>query len=85
METTMIDDQGRELQPGDTFEAEMCVDESTIVDVGQEETVYEGEYLITVPEGQKAIIRYELAASEGKSDEEMDVDTGAMVSLRDGG
>jgi hypothetical protein len=55
------------------------------VDVGQEETVYEGEYLITVPEGQKAIIRYELAASEGKSDEEMDVDTGAMVSLRNGG
>ena len=55
----MIDDNGNELGPGSKFEFEGEVDESCKPELDKEVVFNEGEYIVYVPPGQRAVVRYE--------------------------
>jgi len=77
----MHNDDGQDLHPGDHVNVK--IDEATDIELGQENVLYEGDYMIYVPRGQKAIVRYELAATEGETNE-MDSDSGVVFNASDG-
>jgi len=64
----MEDDQGRELQPGDSFEGTFHVESSQEPELGEDTVLGPGDYNIYVPPGQRAVIRYEIAI-EGEDDD----------------
>lgn len=81
----MKDDNGNDLQPGDRIEGSWQVDQSIEPDVGEDTVLYEGEYHIYVPPGQRAIVRYETSVStEGENDKPRDnPDDGVVFNAND--
>jgi len=57
----MKDDDNQELNPGDDFEFAGQVDESIDAELEEDNVLYAGEYIVYVPPGQRATVRYELA------------------------
>jgi hypothetical protein len=51
------------IQAGDQIEAHLIIDEMAEPEPGEDTVLYEGEYLINVPAGQKATVRYETSVS----------------------
>ena len=60
----MNDDNDNELEPGQAFEFEGQVDSSTTPELNKENVLYEGEYMIYVPPGQKATVVYSVAVND---------------------
>ena len=58
----MKDDRGKSLGVGSAFEFEGVIDEAaTDIALGEDQVLFEGEYMIYVPPGQKATVVYTLA------------------------
>jgi len=75
----MKDADGNVLQPGDSFAYEGEVEEELDAEIGEDNVLDPGEYVIYVPPGQRAIVRYELAATKVKDDDGAD-DSGVVIN-----
>jgi len=61
----MDDDTGNELEVGSTFEFEGMIDGvSGDIPLEKDTVLYEGEYMVYVPPGQKATVVFTLAVNE---------------------
>ncbi len=60
----MKDDNGNELEPGQAFEFEGQIDSSVEPEMDKDSVLFEGEYMIYVPPGQKATVVYSVAVND---------------------
>jgi len=74
-------------QPGDEVDIQGGVESSVSPPIGQNEVLPAGEYIIYVPPGQRAIVRYEIAVTtnEGDDDEPHDSTDGVVFGLANDG
>lgn len=56
----MIDDNGNVLGPDSQFEFTGKIESIAKPELQEDKTLDEGEYIIYVPSGQRAVIRYKL-------------------------
>jgi len=57
----MQDENGNEIQVGDSVEMTCVIEEEMTPGIGQDTVLPPGVYQIEVPEGQKATVRYSLS------------------------
>ena len=61
----MKDNDGQEMVEGTDFNLTGHLEEAETPDIGVPTTLFEGDYMIYVPPGQKAVVTYGLLLDDG--------------------